>query len=66
MVETPEYLKLLSSALDSAFNEFKPEFILYNAGTDILERGTSEIMCYNLRGISNTLSCIYTLTMDMF
>lgn len=31
------YLDLLEKSLEKAFKEFKPDFIIYNAGTDILE-----------------------------
>lgn len=31
-----EYLSLLTKGLDTAFKEFTPDIILYNAGTDIL------------------------------
>ena len=33
------YLRYVQKALDEAFVEFKPELIIYNAGTDILENG---------------------------
>lgn len=32
-----EYLSKLKQALDKSFSEFKPQFVLYNAGTDILK-----------------------------
>jgi len=35
--ETREYLQELEKALHKAFQEFQPDFIFYNAGTDILE-----------------------------
>ncbi len=34
--ETDEYISKLSTALDQVDTEFKPQLIVYNAGTDIL------------------------------
>lgn len=35
--KTPEFLKLLETNLEASENEFSPDLIIYNAGTDVLE-----------------------------
>ena len=32
-----EFLLEVDTALHQAFDQFKPDFVIYNAGTDILE-----------------------------
>ena len=32
----PEYLHMVKKSLKKAFEEFKPEFVIYNAGTDCM------------------------------
>lgn len=36
-IEDLEYLSILASNLDKAFNSFKPDIVVFNAGTDILD-----------------------------
>ena len=36
--EDREYLSLLRKHLEGALNEFTPDILVYNAGTDILDR----------------------------
>ena len=35
--EDNEYLSVVSAGLDAALNEFNPDILVYNAGTDILD-----------------------------
>ena len=47
-----EYLKLLSEKLPAALDESKPNFIIYNAGSDIFEEDPLGRMKISAQGIS--------------
>ncbi|XP_045164224.2 histone deacetylase 11-like isoform X2 [Mercenaria mercenaria] len=46
-----EYLDQVEKNLDSALNEFKPDVIVYNAGTDILDGDPLGNLCITPQGI---------------
>ena len=50
-IGTDEYLKVLTNRLPAAMNEFKPNFVLYNAGTDIKAGDPLGAMNVSERGI---------------
>lgn len=50
-IEDEEYLQKLKDGLDKAFTEFKPDLIVYNAGTDCLEWDPLGRMALSEKGI---------------
>uniref|UniRef100_A0A6B2L653 histone deacetylase n=1 Tax=Arcella intermedia TaxID=1963864 RepID=A0A6B2L653_9EUKA len=59
-IEDEEYLTKLESGLDQAFNVFKPDFIIYNAGTDILSGDPLGDMQLTANGVIKRDEMVFT------
>ena len=63
-INDSEYLKLLSSTLPAALEESKPNFIIYNAGTDIFEEDPLGRMKISAVGIKQRDELVFKLAHD--
>jgi histone deacetylase 11 len=63
-VVTDEYLSALEGILLSAFQEVNPNFVVYNAGTDIYENDPLGSMCISKEGILQRDSMVFSLALE--
>lgn len=59
-----EYLDLLGTELPKAIKEFQPDFIIYNAGTDIFEEDPIGRMSISKNGIMERDSVVFKLALE--
>ena len=62
-IKDEEYLRLLKTELPKAINEFKPNLIIYNAGTDIFEKDPLGRMSVSSNGIIERDSFVFNIAL---
>ncbi|KAB0799618.1 hypothetical protein PPYR_07498 [Photinus pyralis] len=55
-----EYLNKVEKNINEALNEFLPDFVIYNAGTDILEGDSLGCLCVSPQGIIRRDELVFT------
>lgn len=60
MTEDEEYLGKVNTHLDGALNEFPPDIIIYNAGTDILKQDPLGCLAITPKGIIERDEIVFT------
>lgn len=65
MTEDTEYLEKLETHFTKALNEFKPDIIIYNAGTDILKGDKLGLLAVSADGIIKRDEYVFTKAREM-